>query len=265
MPIQIPYGLVQAVKQRQAVLFAGAGMSYPALGILGSHIRNEIGNDIKQNYPDYDPSERSFEDVCDEYVALNDKKSLVNRLAGLINQNAIPTDNHVAAVKAFRFIVTTNWDLLFEAAYRQIGQGYQVLASDADAPNFNYDQHNLLKIHGSADRPLTLISTSEDYESYPDTHAQLLGRLADLLYNNTILFVGYAVRDEHVRRLLTHIRNQQGTWAHRAYAVGYFDVVRMKLLDKRNIQTINVNKPTNVLDSGMENFMQELIAAAGIT
>ena len=113
MPINIPYGLVQAVKQRQAVLFAGAGMSYPALGILGSHVRNVIGNDIKYNYPQYEPSQRSFEDVCDEYEALNDHNILVNRLAGLIDQNAAPTQNHIAAVKAFRFIVTTNWDLLF--------------------------------------------------------------------------------------------------------------------------------------------------------
>src|ERR1700738_5719137 len=120
MPIQIPNGLVEAVKHRQAVLFAGAGMSSPALGVLGSHVRNTIGEDIKKDYMDYETSERSFEDVCDEYVALNDRHRLVNRLAELINQHAQPTPNHVAAVKAFRFIVTTNWDLLFEAAYLQI-------------------------------------------------------------------------------------------------------------------------------------------------
>jgi hypothetical protein len=169
MAMHVPNALVEATKQRQVVLFAGAGMSYGALGILGRDVRDAIANDIKKDYPDYDASWRSFEDVCDEYVALNDRQTLVNRLAGLIDQNAKPMANHVAAVKAFRFIVTTNWDLLFEAAYRQIGQHYQVLSSNADAPNFNYDSHNLLKIHGSVDRPLTLIATSEDYEAYPDT------------------------------------------------------------------------------------------------
>jgi hypothetical protein len=185
-------------------------------------------------------------------------------LSELINQNAEPTVSHVAAVKAFRFIVTTNWDLLFESAYRKLGQHYQVLASDAEAPNFNYDQHNLLKIHGSADRPLSLIATSEDYESYPETHPQLLKHLSDLLHNNTVLFVGYAVRDEHVRRLLTHIRRQRGVWARRAYAVGYFDEVRAKLLDRRNIQAIHTSAPTNVLDSDIEDFVPQLIARAGI-
>jgi hypothetical protein len=264
MPIQIPNALVDAVKQRQAVLFAGAGMSYPALGVLGRHVRDAIGNEIKKDHPDYDPAERSFEDVCDEYVALNDRQGLVNRLASLIDQNAFPTPGHIAAVKAFRFIVTTNWDLLFEAAYRQVGQHYQVLATNADAPNFNFDQHNLLKIHGSADRPLTLVATSEDYESYSDTHRDLLDRLSELLHNNTILFVGYALRDEHLRRLLTHIRKRRGAWARRAYAVGFFDVVRTRLLDRRGIEVINVERPTNELASGIENFMPELIARAGL-
>jgi len=264
MALRIPQALVEAVKQRQAVLFAGAGMSYPTLGILGRHVRDAIGNDIRKDYPDYDPSERSFEDVCDEYVALNDRQGLVNRLAALIDQNAAPTDGHLAAVKAFRFVVTTNWDMLFEAAYRKIGQHYQVLSTNADAPNFNFDQHNLLKIHGSADRPLTLVATSEDYESYPDTHSELLQRTGDLLYNNTVLFVGYAVRDEHVRRLLTQIRRQRGTWARRAYAVGYFDTVRSKLLERRNIEVIQVERPTNDVASGLELFMPELIARAGI-
>lgn len=254
--MRIPNSLVEAVKQRQAVLFAGAGISYPVLGILANDVRDSIGEEIKKDYPDYDYNRRSFEDVCDEYAALNDRITLVNRLAAIIPQDALPTPNHVAAVEAFRFIITTNWDLLFEAAYRQIGRGYNVLSSNDDAPNFNYDQHNLLKIHGSVDRPLTLIATSEDYESYVETHKDLFDRITDLLYSNTILFVGYGLRDEHIRQLLTRIRLQRGPWARRAYAVGYFDEVRTRLLDKRNIEALT---PTDV-----ETFMPELINRAGI-
>jgi hypothetical protein len=258
MSIRIPNALVNAVKQRQAVVFAGAGISIKSLGVTTIKIRDAVGHEIRKDYPNYDFQSRSVEDVCDEYIALNDRITLVNLLAALIPQDAIPLQSHVAAVKAFRFIVTTNWDLLFEAAYRRIGQGYQVLAGEEDAPNFNYDQHNLLKIHGSADRPLTLIATSEDYENYPDTHRQLLDRVADLLWNNTVLFVGYGLRDEHVRRLLARIRRQRGEWARRAYAVmgkSFDDEVRTRLLDKRNIE---------VLPYDAEDFLPELAVRAGI-
>ncbi len=158
--MMIPGALVSAVRDRQAVLFAGAGLSLKTLGVSGASLRDEIGTQIVDDYPSYDPSTRSLEDVCDEYVAINDRIRLVNELAAQIPKNASPSQGHVSAVKLFRFIITTNWDLLFEGAYREIGQSYQVLSSEEDAPNFNYDQHNLLKIHGSVDRPLTLIATT---------------------------------------------------------------------------------------------------------
>jgi hypothetical protein len=129
-----------------------------------------------------------------------------------------------------------------------------VLSSEDDAPNFNYDQHNLLKIHGSADRPLTLVATTDDYESYADTHPRLLDRVADLLFNNAVLFVGYGLRDEHVRRLLSRVRRQRGEWARRAYAVGYYDEVRKKLLGSRNIQ---------VIEGDADDVLVELFARAG--
>jgi hypothetical protein len=151
------------------------------LRVTGSSVRDTIGLEIKSQFPDYDFNVRTFEDVCDDYAALYDQIALVNKLAFLIPTNVVPLKSHVAAVQAFRFIVTTNWDLLFERAYQQINQGFQVLSRESDAPNFNYDQHNLLKIHGSVDAPLTLIATSESYEDYPDTHKRLLDRTADLL------------------------------------------------------------------------------------
>jgi len=41
--MNIPLGLINAVKQSQAVLFAGAGISYNALKVGGLELRNWIG------------------------------------------------------------------------------------------------------------------------------------------------------------------------------------------------------------------------------
>lgn len=248
--------LVEAVRNRQAVMFAGAGISWKAIGFGGLYIRDQIGMLIKRDYPDYDYHSRSVEDVCDEYMVLNDRIALVDRLAALIPQDRAPQESHVAAVKTFRFIVTTNWDLLFESAYRKINQHYQVLSQDADAPMFNYDQHNLLKIHGSADRPVSLVATTDDYENYTETHARLLGKVAELLQNNTVLFVGYGLRDEHVRHLLSQIRRQRQQWTRKAFAVGFFDEVRTKLLASRQIE---------VIEADADEFLLELTNQAGIT
>lgn len=252
--MRIPNLLVDAVRNRQAVLFAGAGISLTSLGWAAGRLRDLLGEKIRADYADYDYGVRSLEDVSDEYATLNDRISLVNTLAQMFPANAPPSVAHLMAVRCFRFIVTTNWDTLFESAYRSVNQGYQFLASNEDAPNFNYDQHNLIKLHGSADRPLTIVATTEAYENYPDTHADLINRVSELLHNNTVLFVGYGLRDEHVRRLLARIRRQRGEWARRAYAVGFFDQVRTKVLDKRNIQ---------VIEAKADDFLPALGQAAG--
>jgi hypothetical protein len=87
--------------------------------------------------------------------------------------------------------------------------------------------------------PRSLICTTEDYETYPETHPQLLDKVASLLTENTILFVGYGLGDEHVRALLSRIRRTRGPWARRAYAVGRYDEVRTRLLSSRDIEVIN--------------------------
>jgi NAD-dependent SIR2 family protein deacetylase len=254
--MQIKAALVDAVKSRQAVLFAGAGISWKAVGFGGLYIRDQLGMQIKRDYPTYDYESRSVEDVCDEYATVNDKIALADRLAALIPQDKEPQDSHVAAVKTFRFIVTTNWDLLFEAAYRKINQRYQVLSQDADAPMFNYDQHNLLKMHGSADRPVSLVATTDDYESYAESHARLLDKVAELLQNNTVLFVGYGLRDEHVRHLLSQIRRKNQQWTRKAFAVGFYDEVRTKLLASRQIEAISADA---------DEFLTELAVQAGVS
>jgi NAD-dependent SIR2 family protein deacetylase len=207
---RIPAALRAAVRQRQAVLFAGAGISAGVLGLAGGSIRDAVANRIREDFKEYDLKPRRLEDVCDEYQAISDRNSLVSFLAAHVPINRPPSEGHVAAVNLFPCIITTNWDLLFEEAYRKLRKEYRLLVEDRDAPNFSYEHANLLKIHGSVDRPRSLICTTEDYETYPETHPQLLDKVASLLTENTILFVGYGLGDEHVRALLSRIRRTRG-------------------------------------------------------
>ena len=254
--LNIPPELVNAVKQRRVVLFAGAGISQEALGGLnGWTVQETLGKEIKKAFPNYDYKLRSFEDVCDEYEVLNGHMALVQRLAGLIPKNRSPLASHLAAAETFRFIVTTNWDLLFEAAYQHLGLNYQILVREADAPGFGFDQYNLLKIHGSADTPLTLVARSEDYGVYSETHKEMLKHVEHLLYTNTVLFVGYGLRDPHMQHLLAQIRHRRGQWALKAYVVGQYDDVRTKLLAARKME---------VLPHDAKEFLPELKRLAGM-
>jgi hypothetical protein len=255
--IRIPNALVQATEKREVVLFAGAGISKEALNLDGWGIQQTIGGEIQKDYPNYDYSIRSYEEVCDDYVILNDRNTLVFKLASMFSTSSAFSPAHLAAVKTFRYIISANYDLLFEAAMRQANEHYQVLTREADAPGFSFDQHNLIKLHGSADQPLTMVTTLDDFESYNDTHPQLLERITNLLYTNTVLFVGYSLRDEHIRHLLSHVRRERGAWQRKAYAVTgkqKLDDVRVKALAARNIE---------VLPYDANDFLPELATKAG--
>lgn len=253
-PIAIPQALVQAVASRQAVLFAGAGISADCLGVSSEAIRDSVAREIQREHPDYDYSRRSLEEVLAECAALTDQPYVLNKLAQSIPRNVAPSSAHVAAVRAFRHIVTTNWDMLFEDAYKTTGQRWQTIARDEDAVNFMQNENTILKIHGTVEQPITIVATEEQYESYHVTHRQILDRVGELLFTNTVLFVGYAIHEEHMRRLLATIRTLRTPWTKRAYAVGHYDTVRTKWLTEREF---------TVIDCAADEFLPELARRAG--
>ena len=159
----IPNALVNAVRGRQAVLFAGAGLSVETIGVRAVDVRDAIGAQIANDYPGYDYAARSIEDVCDEYVAINDRLGLVNELAALIPKNAAPS---AGASGGRRFLPVHRHDELGSALRGRVpadraglpgacGRGRRAATSASTSTN-------LLKIHGSVDRPLALIATTDD-------------------------------------------------------------------------------------------------------
>src|SRR5262245_47039421 len=92
MSVRIPPQLLQAVQDRRAVIFAGAGISREALGnVGGASVAKALIDEIQAQSPHYDGTGRNFEEICDEYAALNDKITLVNKLADLIPHSASPS------------------------------------------------------------------------------------------------------------------------------------------------------------------------------
>ena len=61
----IKAALLDAARRRELVLFAGAGISWQSLGFGGEYLRDQIGEEIRRDFPDYDVQSRSLEDVCD--------------------------------------------------------------------------------------------------------------------------------------------------------------------------------------------------------
>jgi hypothetical protein len=99
--------------------------------------------------------------------------------------------------------VTTNYDPLVELAASDIGRRMQVLPFEEAAPGAPW----LLKLHGDAAYPESVVLTREEYLQFGDTRAALAGVLHSLLLTRHVLFVGTSMLDDDLIRIAHQVRS----------------------------------------------------------
>ncbi len=102
--------------------------------------------------------------------------------------------------------VTTNYDNLFETAYKTRGRDVAVLPENPRTT----EGHWLLKLHGSVDQPEKIILTRSDYLSMPRQYGALMGLVQGLLLMRRMVFVGYSLSDEDFHELIDEVRAARG-------------------------------------------------------
>jgi hypothetical protein len=99
--------------------------------------------------------------------------------------------------------VTTNYDPLVELAAADIGRDLSVLPFAEATPGRPW----LLKLHGDAAHPESVVLTREEYLQFGDTRAALAGVLHSLLLTRHVLFVGTSMQDDDLIRIAHQVRS----------------------------------------------------------
>lgn len=189
----------------EKVLLAGAGMSiaagYPTALLLMGILANDLWGQQQ------DASQLmvyNFSELAAYYEAVVGRKELENRIAEVLDtpQAVLPTPAHMKAVRAFRNIVTTNYDMLFERACELQGLTYRVVYPFDAAPGDEFEGLTIYKLVGSALAPHTLILTSDDLPRV--AQGQVFAKVQDLIAHNEIVVIGHSLRDGNVQILLKH-------------------------------------------------------------
>jgi hypothetical protein len=102
-----------------------------------------------------------------------------------------------------REYVTTNYDPLVEQAAADIGRPLRVLPFDEAAPASPW----LLKLHGDAAHPESIVLTREQYLEFGDHRSALAGVLQSLLLTRHVLFVGTSMLDDDLIRIAHQVRS----------------------------------------------------------
>ena len=209
--VQIPAQLAVAVARREAVLFAGSGISMPAGLPSAAVFSQRLAQALLQKDPDYgvSPVGSAFAAIASDVEAFTSRENLILQVGSVLHppQGLQPTVAHSKAVTLFDTILTTNWDSLFEAAAAEQKRELPVIASeiiDELLPN-----RALIKLHGSYSDPSSLLLTETDILRMDQTRPRLWEAVRSVLHARPLVVVGTSLRDPSIVRLFAEAAPQR--------------------------------------------------------
>lgn len=95
-------------------------------------------------------------------------------------------------------VITTNYDSLIEDIF-----GFEPLIGNNILLSNPYG--SVYKIHGSVGYPQDIIITEEDYSLFDSKYELIRAQLLSLFIHNPIIFIGYGIGDENIKKILKTI------------------------------------------------------------
>lgn len=237
------------IRQQQALIWAGAGLSryagYPMGAGVVKALYNALSGAQRQLLAEsLSASEEGLlklplPDFAQHFIDLHqgNKQRLVQIVTQLFSASPVSKTAHdqLASIAYIDYIVTTNYDLLFEMSYG-IDKLHVVTQAD-NIPQIGDKPTTLFKIHGELSRPKSLIIAQEDYRAFFDKADDVVWtQLRALMSTKTIVFIGYSVEDPNVLDVFTEIIQRLGKLMRPAYVIGpSMDFLRIQRLQKLNI------------------------------
>lgn len=99
-------------------------------------------------------------------------------------------------------IITTNYDHLLEDMFKDFDV---IIGQDSMLTSNTNNIFEIFKIHGSAEKPNSIVITQQDYEYFKNKLKYLSAKLLTLFVEHPIIFIGYGIGDLNIRSILSEI------------------------------------------------------------
>lgn len=188
---------------RQLSLYLGAGVSVP-LGLPDwSDLLTKVTGETV-------PTDLSGEQALELAQRVKDTKGrdLEVAVRDVVASAGCAPSHYLLAGLRVRENVTTNYDTAYERALdTSLGpRHYRVMTRDlAEQPH-----PWILKIHGDAEAPETIVLTKDDYDQLEGDHRALLAVVESLLLTSHLLFVGTSLKDPDFARAVDRVHKVRG-------------------------------------------------------
>jgi hypothetical protein len=198
--------LVEAIRNRRAILFAGAGVSrnvgVPTSGELVEEVARRLG---------YEPE--SFRSMGDHRTLTEFYKLSMGTLGPLrswMDTTWHHTDVDVRNSRVhelivqldFHLIYTTNYDRWLEKAFDAFGREYVKIVNVGDLLKAREGVTQIVKFHGDFDDDESIVLTETSFFERLDFESALDIKLQSDVLGRPVLFVGYSLSDINIRYLL---------------------------------------------------------------
>ena len=211
--------LVRAVRERQAILFVGAGLSMslglPSWSQFIEHMHSEL--DLPAELA---PGQEFTYQTLAEYYRIT--QGSIGPLRSWMDRNWSVAEDKIRGSRAHELIVglrfpiiyTTNYDNNLEVAFRLHGVDYVKVANARDVAKVAEGQTQIVKFHGDFDDDQSLVIAETDYFDRLAFNSPLDIKFRADALGRPILFIGYSMSDMNIRMLLHGLWQ---TWRNSGY------------------------------------------------
>lgn len=259
--------LQKAVRERQLILFVGAGVSVnlglPAWADLISEVARQL---------DYDPevfhTYGNFLELA-EYYKL--QKSSIGKLRSWMDINWHKDETIIGKSLIHEAIInlecpviyTTNYDRWLEIAYRHWKKEFTKISNVGDFAKIRDGVTQIVKFHGDFDDDNSLVLTETSYFERLNFESPLDIKFRSDSIARSILFIGYSVSDINIRYLLYKL---QRLWGDSGYVsakpqsyiyLSHPNPVQEAIFVSRGITPIVAERDD--LDGGLAEFLKNLL------
>lgn len=196
---------VAALREENAAVFAGAGMSIPAGLVDWAGLMREIAADVNLDVD----KEHDLVTVAQYHVNERGGRARINQaLVTEFADRAERTENHaLLAALPIRTYWTTNYDTLLEDALRAAHKRPDIKTTEKNlATTLPRRDAVVYKIHGDVSQPADAVVTRDDYEAFDSTRKLFGTALQGDLVSKTFLFIGFSFSDPNLAYILSRIR-----------------------------------------------------------
>jgi hypothetical protein len=260
--------LIEAIKNKNLILFVGAGVS----ASLGLPTYSDLINYIAQKM-DYDPEIYNLLGGGD-YLILAEYykiiKGSIGELRSWMDTNWHNPNIDIRESKIHRLILnldfpiiyTTNYDRWIERTYETYQKSYTKIKNVADIKEIEAQKTQIIKFHGDFDDDNSIVLTETSYFDRLNFEGPLDIKLRSDTLGKGVLFIGYSLDDINIRYLLYKLNKLWENSSRPELKPQSFvflprpNEVKKAILESKGVSVIN--SEIDDLSSATEHFLESI-------